>query len=79
MTAAGTPITSIAGMDTTAEDLLTIARGYADAFPGGDEPLHVLARMTEELGEVAAEVAHLERHGTKVHKHGEPDVAQLAA
>lgn len=66
-------------MDTTADDLLAIGRGYADAFPDGDEPLHILARMTEELGEVAAEVAHLERHGAKVHKRGEPDVAHLAA
>lgn len=63
---------------TTGADDARIAQGYAVAFPDGDAPLRVLARLTEELGEVASAVAHLERHGTKVAKHGEPDVAHLA-
>ncbi|WP_154796400.1 AAA family ATPase [Occultella kanbiaonis] len=65
-------------VETTGADYLSIAEGYAAAFPDGDDPLRILARMTEELGEVASAVAHLERHGAKVAKHGEPDVQQFA-
>ena len=62
---------------STGRDYLMIADGYANAFPAGNEPLRILARLTEELGEVATEVARLEGHGTKRIKHGEPDLAQL--
>lgn len=63
---------------STGEDFLTIADGYRHAFPDGDDPLRILARLTEELGEVASAVAHLERHGAKVRKHGEPSLTHLA-
>ncbi|MBA8794058.1 NTP pyrophosphatase (non-canonical NTP hydrolase) [Friedmanniella endophytica] len=65
-------------MNSTGQDFLEIARGYRDTFPDGDRPLHILARLTEELGEVAEAVAHLERHGAKVAKHGEPSIDHLA-
>lgn len=66
-------------MKTTSDDLLQIAAGYARAFPDGDTPLRILARLTEELGEVASEIAHLEDHGAKTAKHGEADPARLAS
>lgn len=66
-------------MKTTADDLLRIADGYARAFPDGDSPLRILARLTEELGEVAAEIAHLEDHGAKISKHGPADPSRLAS
>lgn len=62
----------------TGNDLLQIADAYVHAFPEGHTPLHILARMTEELGEVASAVAHLERHGSKVSKLGEPNLDHLA-
>ena len=42
-------------------------------------PLTNLARLTEELGEVASEIAHLEDHGAKSAKHGDADPAGLAS
>lgn len=66
-------------MKTTSDDLLQIAAGYARAFPDGDTPLRILARLTEELGEVASEVAHLEDHGAKTAKHGGADPVRLAS
>ena len=63
---------------STGRDFLEIADGYRHAFPEGDGPFLILARLTEEVGEVASAVAHLERHGAKVAKHGEPSVVHLA-
>lgn len=77
---ASTPLdASAAAVRTTGADYLRIAQGYADRFPDGDTPLRILARLTEELGETASAVAHLERHGAKVAKHGEPALDDLAA
>ncbi|QPZ38878.1 hypothetical protein [Paramicrobacterium chengjingii] len=39
-------------MRMTADELLCIVDGYARKFPDGDTPLRILARLTEELGEV---------------------------
>lgn len=58
--------------------LYEIADGYLRRHPEGNDPFRILARLTEELGEVANEVHHLERDGAKVAKHGEPDPAALA-
>ncbi|WP_040167097.1 MazG nucleotide pyrophosphohydrolase domain-containing protein [Microbacterium gorillae] len=66
-------------MRSTADDLIAIADGYGVLFPDGKDPLRIMLRLTEELGEVAAEVAHLESHGAKTAKHGAPDRARLAA
>ena len=73
------PASATGAMRTTADDLMRIADGYARAFPDGDTPLRILVRLTEELGEVASEVAHLEDHGAKSAKHGAADPARLAA
>ena len=59
--------------------LSEIAAGYAAVFPNGDTPFAILARITEEAGEIAAEVNHLEGMGAKHAKHGEADPARLAA
>lgn len=53
--------------------LYEVADGYSVRYPEGNEPFRILSRMTEELGEVAAEISHLERTGAKVLKRGEPD------
>ncbi|CAM3391800.1 hypothetical protein STSO111631_17280 [Stackebrandtia soli] len=58
--------------------LYEIADGYRATFDDGDSPFVILARLTEELGEIATAVNHLERKGAKVDKHGEPDPSALA-
>jgi len=53
--------------------LYEVVDGYNVRFPEGNDPFRILVRLAEELGEIAAEVNHLERTGAKVLKHGEPD------
>ncbi len=65
-------------MRSTGQDYAQIAEGYANAFPDGNDPLRIMLRLSEELGEVAEAVARLEGHGLKRLKHGEPDVSHLA-
>ena len=49
--------------------LNNLLRAYAEAGPGGDDPLRLLLRLLEDLcralGELAAEAAHLDRHGAR--------------
>ncbi|GAB3752818.1 nucleoside triphosphate pyrophosphohydrolase family protein [Microlunatus parietis] len=55
-----------------------IADRYAARFPEGNTPLGYLARLTEELGEIAVEVQRLEGAPAKIAKHGDGEVAALA-
>jgi hypothetical protein len=49
--------------------LNNLLRAYAEAGPGGDDPLRLLLRLLEDLcralRELAAEAAHLDRHGAR--------------
>lgn len=58
--------------------LYEVADLYNLRFPDGNEPFQILSRLLEELGEIAAEVNHLERAGAKVVKRGEPEPTKLA-
>ncbi|MFC7623350.1 hypothetical protein [Microlunatus sp. GCM10028923] len=58
--------------------LYAIADRYAERFPEGNTPLGHLARLTEELGEIAVEVQRLEGAPAKLAKHGAGDVGALA-
>lgn len=55
-----------------------MAEGYNKRYPNGVEPYQILARVLEECGEVAAEVALWENSGIKRQKHGEPSKQKLA-
>ena len=50
---------------------------YNARFPDGNDPFRILSRLSEELGEIAAEVNHLERTGAKVVKRGIPEPKKL--
>jgi len=60
------------------EKLYLLAEGLNRRFPGGNEPYQIVARLAEECGEVAGEIAHWENSGVKRQKHGEPSKAALA-
>ena len=47
-------------------------------FPEGNTPFHIITRLCEEAGELAAEVNHFEGMGLKRQKRGEPDKMALA-
>lgn len=47
-------------------------------FPEGNTPFHIITRLCEEAGELAAEVNHFEGIGLKRQKRGEPDKMTLA-
>jgi NTP pyrophosphatase (non-canonical NTP hydrolase) len=58
--------------------LYMICEGLNNRFPGNRDPFRILARLTEECGEVASQVHHFEGIGRKPEKHGEPDKDKLA-
>ncbi len=47
-------------------------------YPDGVSPYQLVTRLTEEVGELAQAVNHMERSGIKVEKYGPPDKAHLA-
>jgi NTP pyrophosphatase (non-canonical NTP hydrolase) len=47
-------------------------------FPDGRDPFQRIARLTEEVGELASQVNHFEDSGIKRQKHGEPNKEELA-
>ncbi len=47
-------------------------------FPEGRDPFKMVARLAEEVGELAREVNHFEGAGIKAEKHGAPDKHRLA-
>ncbi|MCL2495325.1 MAG: hypothetical protein FWE98_06690 [Oscillospiraceae bacterium] len=60
------------------EKLFLLAEGLNKRFPDGNEPYQIVARLAEECGEVAGEIAHWENSGVKRQKRGEPSKASLA-
>lgn len=58
--------------------LLTMSRGMNSRFPEGNQPYQIMTRLLEECGEVAKEVNHFEKSGTKTLRHGEPSKEKLA-
>ena len=60
------------------DKLYAICEGLNNRFPGNCDPFRILARLTEECGEVASQIHHFEGVGRKREKHGEPDKAKLA-
>ena len=62
----------------TIEKLYAICEGLNNRFPGNRDPFRILARLTEECGEIASQVHQLEGIGRKPEKHGEPDKTKLA-
>ncbi len=60
------------------DKLYKIAQGLNARFPNGDDPFMIVTRLTEECGEVAAQVNHFERQGVKVEKLGAPDRKKFA-
>lgn len=60
------------------EKLITITKGLNHRFPEGNEPFKIITRLAEECGELAKEVNHWERTGSKIQKYGEPDKKHLA-
>ena len=64
--------------EETIHKLYKICEGLNNRFPGNRDPFRILARLTEECGEIASQVHHFEGIGRKGEKHGEPDRAKLA-
>ena len=62
----------------TMQKLYAICEGLNSRFPGNRDPFRILARLTEECGEVASQVHHFEGIGRKIEKHGPPDKPALA-
>lgn len=60
------------------ERLITITKGLNRRFPEGNDPFKIITRLAEECGELAKEVNHWERTGSKIQKYGEPDKKHLA-
>lgn len=58
--------------------LYAIVDALNTRFPAGNEPLQMMTRVAEEVGELAQAVNHWERTGVKMEKHGPPDKAKLA-
>ena len=52
--------------------------GLNKRFPNGNNPFQIITRLTEECGELAAEVNLFEGAGIKREKYGEPDRGKLA-
>jgi NTP pyrophosphatase (non-canonical NTP hydrolase) len=60
------------------EKLWHINEGFRLRFPDSNSPWQMLARILEEGGELAQQVAHFEDSGIKRQKYGEPDWHKLA-
>ena len=60
------------------DNLYKLASGLNRRFPDGNEPYQMAARLAEECGEVAAEIAHWEGSGAKRRKHGAPSKESMA-
>ena len=60
------------------ETVSAINQSLVRRFPHGNEPYQIMTRLLEEAGELAQQVNHFERSGTKQAKYGEPDRAHLA-
>ena len=60
------------------EKLYLLAEGLNKRFPDGNEPYQIVARLAEECGEVAGEIAHWENSGVKRQKRGVPSKEALA-
>ena len=60
------------------EALFEIVDALNKKYPTGNTPFQIVARLTEEVGELAQAVNHCERTGIKVEKYGPPDRARLA-
>jgi len=60
------------------EKLYLLAEGLNKRFPNGNGPYQIVARLAEECGEVAGEIAHWENSGVKRQKRGEPSKEALA-
>lgn len=60
------------------DQLITLAQGMNNRFPEGNTPFQITTRILEECGEVAKEVNHFEKTGTKALRHGEPSKQKLA-
>ncbi len=58
--------------------LLQTTEGYNKKYPKGNTPFQIIARLCEELGELASAVNHFEDTGVKRQKHGLPDKVALA-
>lgn len=55
-----------------------INQGLGRRFPNSNDPFQIMTRLTEECGELAAQVNHFENLGVKREKHGVPDREKLA-
>jgi NTP pyrophosphatase (non-canonical NTP hydrolase) len=66
-------------MTSNLDLLWPIDAGLRHKFPSGHTPWQMLARVLEEGGELAQQVAHFEDSGIKRQKYGEPDRSKLAA
>lgn len=64
--------------EETIHKLYGICEGLNNRFPGNRDPFRILARLTEECGEIASQVHHFEGIGRKPEKHGSPDKTKLA-
>jgi NTP pyrophosphatase (non-canonical NTP hydrolase) len=62
----------------TVQKLYKICEGLNNRFPCNSDPFRILARLTEECGELASEVHHFEGIGRKREKYGEADKVKLA-
>ena len=60
------------------EALFEIVDALNNKYPSGNTPFQIVARLTEEVGELAQAVNHYERTGIKVEKYGPPDRVKLA-
>lgn len=60
------------------DGLLRMSHGMNSRFTEGNHPYQIMTRLLEECGEVAKEVNHFEKSGTKALRHGEPSKEKLA-
>jgi NTP pyrophosphatase (non-canonical NTP hydrolase) len=61
------------------EALFEIVDPLNNKYPTGNTLFQIVARLAEEVGELAQAVNHCERAGIKEEKYGPPDRAKLAA
>lgn len=60
------------------DDVVDLVAATANRFPAHNGAFHLVARLSEESGELAQCVNHLEGMGRKTERHGPADVEDLA-
>ena len=59
-------------------EIQQLVKKIAEKFPEEEDSLDILARLTEECGEVASEIRKMEKKGSKVYFNVSPNKEKLA-